>query len=623
MVSIENLSFSFGGRVIYEKANLHIKQGDRIGLIGRNGTGKSTLLRLITKEYQADEGQISMPNDTSIGFLNQDLLSFQSEKSILDVAQEAFAEAIGLQHEIEALLKEIETDPSEKNIERLTEKQEKFEKLGGYEMEAQASASLEMLGFTTPQLSQPLSSFSGGWRMRVILAKLLLEKPDLLMLDEPTNHLDLPTIEWLEGYLSSYPGALIIVSHDREFLNKTVNRIVATGSGQLTSYVGNYDNYEEEKELRETIQQNAYENQQQLIKQTEQFINRFRAKATKARQVQSRVKMLERIDKIEALENDAPVMEFHFKPKVTSGKEVMGLHHFTKAYGEKLIFKDSDLQVMRGDKIALVGANGKGKSTLLRMFAGSEPFDGERKPGHNIELAFYAQHQLEALNVDNTIFQELRQSGSDRTDLELRTILGAFLFSGEEIEKPIKVLSGGEKARVALAKVLISDANTLLLDEPTNHLDQVSVDMLIQALRNYEGTFLAISHSRYFIKHIANKIWYIEDYHLKEYPGDWEEYKWWWDNVKKKDSPEIKEQPKKQAKTDTKNSPPAKPPKPSKEKEKLEEAILEMEMEKEELELQLANAYQAHPEKVEEYQEKLQSLIKNLAELEKQHQKFA
>lgn len=629
MISIDKLSFSFGGRDIYKEASLHIKPGDRIGLVGRNGTGKSTLLRIITGEYAPDAGSVSMSNAASIGFLNQDLLSFQSEEPILKVALQAFDALLKKEKEIEQLIQTIESDPSEENIHKLSQLQEEFQKKGGYEMESRAEASLEMLGFSTAQLQQPLNRFSGGWRMRVMLAKLLLEAPSLLMLDEPTNHLDLPTIEWLEEYLVNYEGALIIVSHDREFLNKIVNRVVETGRGSLTAYTGNIDQYQKEKEEREAIQQNAYENQQKFIKDTERFIERFRAKSTKASQVQSRIKMLEKMEKVEALEDDAPVMQLRFKPKTTSGKEVLYLQDFSKAYGELEVFAHSNLEINRGDKIALVGANGKGKSTLLRMVYGNEEFDGRRKVGHNVDFAFYAQHQLEALSLDNSIFQELRQCGAERTDLELRTVLGAFLFSGEEIEKPIRVLSGGEKARVALAKMLVSDANFLLLDEPTNHLDAVSVDMLIDAMEHFEGTFLTVSHSRHFIREVANKIWYIEDKELKEYPGTWKEYDWWRKQKKKESTVDRSAQPGKTTGGKNKKSGSGKSnnklsqgagsySEPSKKLQQLENKILDLEMAKEEKEAELAQAAQNQPDTYQSLNEEHAQLTAELEQLTKE-----
>ena len=527
MLSINNLSFYFGSRALYENANLHIKPKDKIGLIGANGTGKSTLLRLLTGEYQPDEGTISKSGDCSIGFLNQDLLSYQTEDSILSVAMQAFERENHLQRQIDQVLHEMEANYRDELVDKLTRLQEEFDALGGYTIQSRAEEILEGLGFTTHDLMQPLKSFSGGWRMRVMLAKLLLQRPALLMLDEPTNHLDLPSIEWVENYVNTYEGAIIVVSHDRLFLDNTVTTIVEVSAQKLNVYSGNYSFYQEEKAQRTEIQKGAYENQQAKIRQTERFIERFRAKSTKARQVQSRVKSLERLDLVDDVVDDNARVNFKFTFGQHPGRHILQLEDVSKAYGEKKILQHSHASIERGDKIALIGANGKGKSTLLRIIAGTENIQGERRVGHNVRSTFFAQHQLEALHLDNSMLDELKQAGSTKTEMELRGILGCFLFSNEEVFKKIKVLSGGEKSRVALAKTLLSEANFLLLDEPTNHLDMLSVNILIQALQQYEGSYVVISHDRYFVSHVANKIWYIEDYQLKQYPGTFEEYEVW------------------------------------------------------------------------------------------------
>ncbi|MEX1238397.1 MAG: ABC-F family ATP-binding cassette domain-containing protein [Cyclobacteriaceae bacterium] len=527
MISVTNLSYYIGGRPLYENANMFIKPKDKIGLIGLNGTGKSTLLKLINGDFTSDGGSISKSNDCTIGFLNQDLLSYQTDDAIVTVAMEAFKDAVDTQREIEKILHKLETEYSDGLVEKLTRLQEKFEHLDGYSMQAKAEEVLEGIGFSTTDLHRPLKEFSGGWRMRVMLAKLLLEKPSLLMLDEPTNHLDLPSIEWVENYLRNYEGAVIVVSHDRTFIDNVVNKIVEVTQQQLFTYEGNYSFYLEEKGLREEIQQNAYENQQQKIRQTERFIERFRAKATKARQVQSRVKALKRMDKIEEVVDDTAAVNFRFKFSQQPGRFITTLNNISKSYGPLEILKNTSIAIERGDKIALIGANGKGKSTLLRIIAGQEPIEGERIMGYNVIQAFYAQHQLESLHVENEIIEELKQAGSGKTEQELRNVLGCFLFSDEDQFKKIKVLSGGEKSRVALAKTLISEANFLLLDEPTNHLDFISENILIQALQQYQGSFVVVSHNRHFVNQVANKIWYIEDKQIKEYPGTYEEYEYW------------------------------------------------------------------------------------------------
>ena len=527
MISIDNISYYIGERILYEDASLFITPKDKIGLIGLNGTGKSTLLKMLVGEVELASGNISQSKSTSIGFLNQDLLSYQSDEPILKVAMQAFHQALDLQHQIDVILKEIEENYTDKLLERLSLLQEQFDAADGYRIQSQAEELLEGIGFKTADLKRPLREFSGGWRMRVMLAKLLLEKPSLLMLDEPTNHLDLPSIQWIESYLQSYEGAYIIVSHDRTFLNSTVNKIVEVYASKLNLYSGNYDYYLEEKELRNEVQQNAFENQQQKIKEAERFIERFKAKATKAKQAQSKVKQLEKLDRIEAVTDENMRVNFKFNFKTQSGRHVKRLQDISKSYGGLDILEKASLGLQRGDKVALIGANGKGKSTVLRIIAGTEAHEGQVETGHNVLMSFYAQHQLEALNINNDLVEELKQEGTGKNEQELRGILGCFLFSGDEVFKKIKVLSGGEKSRVALAKALISEANFLLLDEPTNHLDMLSVGILVQALQQYEGTFLVVSHDRHFITKVANKIWWIEDHQLKEYPGTYEEYQWW------------------------------------------------------------------------------------------------
>jgi ATP-binding cassette, subfamily F, member 3 len=546
MISVTNISYFIGGRPLYENASMFIKPKDKIGLIGLNGRGKSTLLKIINGELTLDAGTISKSGGCTIGFLNQDLLSYQTDDSILTVAMGAFKQVVDIERQIEFIIKKLETEYSDDLVEKLSKLQEKYDHLDGYTIQSKAEEVLEGIGFGTVDLHRPLKEFSGGWRMRVMLSKLLLEKPSLLMLDEPTNHLDLPSIEWVENYLRNYDGAVMIVSHDRTFLDNVVTKIVDVTQQQLVTYEGNYSFYLQEKELRQEIQQNAYENQQQKIKQTERFIERFRAKATKSKQVQSRVKALERMDLVEEVVDDTAAVNFKFKFNQQPGRFIITLNNVSKSYGPLEILKNTSIAIERGDKIALIGANGKGKSTLLRIISNTEPIEGERIMGYNVIQAFFAQHQLESLHVENEILEELKQAGSGKTEQELRGVLGCFLFSDEDVFKKIKVLSGGEKSRVALAKTLISEANFLLLDEPTNHLDFISENILIQALQQYKGSFVVVSHNRHFVSQIANKIWYIEDKKIKEYPGTYDEYEYW----KKKNAAEgiVKQEPPKKEK---------------------------------------------------------------------------
>jgi len=526
MLTLNELSFDFGGRDLYRDVNWQIKPGERIGLVGQNGTGKSTLLRIITGEYQPSEGILSKSKDCTIGFLNQDLLSYESEESIYHVALQAFDKALKLQIEIDDIIAKMEFDHSDEILNQLGEKQEQFEALDGYNIQFKTEEILEGLGFSTADLQRPLCEFSGGWRMRVMLAKLLLQNPRLLLLDEPTNHLDLPSIEWIEDYLQSYAGTVIIVSHDRYFLDKMVTKIVEVANRKVYQWAGNYSKFLELKVERDDLQQRAFDNQQQYIKQQERLIDRFKAKASKATMAQSRMKMLDKLDRIEEVQSDESVMNLKFKVKTQPGKVLITLKDVGKHYGDQVIFEHANAQIMRGDKIALIGANGKGKSTLLRIIDQSEACSGMVEYGYNVEKTFYAQHQLESLNVNNEILEELSQMGSTKLENELRSILGCFLFSGDDVFKKIKVLSGGEKARVALAKALVNEANFLLLDEPTNHLDIQSMNILIQALQQFEGTFITVSHDRYFISQIANKIWWIENDEIKEYLGSYDEWKY-------------------------------------------------------------------------------------------------
>ncbi len=532
LAGLQNVTFEFGARILVEDATWHIQPNERIGLIGYNGTGKSTILKLLAGEYQPSKGTIERSRETSIGYLHQDLLSFDTKDSILKVALGAFEKVFQLEKDIEELGRELEKiSPTGGNLERAlheyANKLHELETLGGYSIHHKTEEVLQGLGFANSDLQRPYNEFSGGWRMRVLLAKMILQQPDLLLLDEPTNHLDLPSIEWLEKYLQHYQGSVVIVSHDKYFLNRMVTKIVELYQKELHVYNGNYDFYEKEKAERIALQQRAYENQQEFIRQQERFIERFKAKATKAAQAQSALKRLEKLERIEDVEVERPNIRINFRVDKTPGKVLVELKDVSKSFGENIIVEHASVEIDRGDKIALIGANGKGKSTLLRIIAGTETFTGERKWGHNVEEAFYAQHQLEALNINNTVLDELKECGSQKTELELRTLLGCFLFSGDEVEKKIRVLSGGEKARVALAKTIISKANFLLLDEPTNHLDMHSSDLLVEALNRYEGSYILVSHDRFFISKTANKIWEIIDHRIKEFKGGYDEYVEW------------------------------------------------------------------------------------------------
>ena len=629
MIAINNLTFEIGARALYDEANWHIKPGDKTGLIGANGTGKTTLLKLIVGEYTPTAGTISMAKDIKIGYLNQDLLSYESKKSILHVAMEAFERQNQLHGEIERLLKKLETDYSDDIIQKLSDKQSEFEALDGYNIEYRAHEILAGLGFSDEDQKRTLSEFSGGWRMRVMLARILLQAPDILLLDEPTNHLDLPSIKWLEGYLQAFDGSIVIVSHDRYFLDRVVNTIVESKRGKLIQYAGNYSFYLEEKALREEIQGNQYKNQQAKIKQEERLIERFRAKASKAKMVQSRIKALERMERVDDVDDYNPTVNFRFKFSKQSGRHVVRLENISKSYPGIPILEHADAIIEKGDKIALIGANGKGKSTLLRIVANADKdFTGTSETGHNVTQTFFAQHQLEALHLDNEILQELQAFAPKHTETELRSILGCFLFTGDDAFKKIRVLSGGEKSRVALAKALTADANFLVLDEPTNHLDIQSVNILIQALTQFEGTFIVVSHDRYLLDNVANKIWYIEERKIKEYPGTYREFEEWQSKRTQNAEPKKESKPAKaapaKAEPAKKNGHSHQHKKLNKELENIEQRITDTEQALKETEATMAEeATYTDAEQMKVVSQRYKTLKDELQELQQQWEKLA
>lgn len=568
LIGFQNVTFEFGARVIVADATWHIQPGDRIGLVGYNGTGKSTLLKVLVGEYTPSKGTVEKSRETTIGYLHQDLLSFDTNENITEVALGAFERVRALEKEIEQLGIELEKNPEDEDLLiKYTDSLHELDVLDGYNIHHKAEEVLHGLGFSNEDLIKPYKQFSGGWRMRVLLAKMILQQPDVLLMDEPTNHLDLPSIEWLEKYLIHYKGSVVIVSHDKFFLNRMVNKIVELYQQELHIYSGNYEFYETEKEIRIEMQQKAFENQQDYIRQQERFIERFKAKASKAAQAQSVQKRLDKLDKIEDVQLERPNMRINFQLEKVPGKILVTLKEVTKSFGALTIVENASAEIERGDKIALIGANGKGKSTLLRMIAGTEEFSGERVWGHNVEESFYAQHQLEALTMTNNILEELQGCGSKKNDVELRSLLGSFLFSGEDVDKKIRVLSGGEKARVALAKTIVSRGNFLILDEPTNHLDMHSVELLAEALNKYEGSYILVSHDRYFISKTANKIWEIVDHQIKEFKGSYQEWVEWNERMEKQrkanalegkeiPKPDVKKEPVKVVEPIVKNTQP-------------------------------------------------------------------
>jgi ATP-binding cassette, subfamily F, member 3 len=537
MIQLHNVSLAFGGQQVLDAVTWSIRPGQRIGLVGPNGAGKSTILRVIDGRQPVDAGTVAIPGNISVGYLEQDIQELAGDRPVVEVAMEAFAEELALHDEEERILKELEAeaDHESERYSRLLHTLDRVHtKMGAFELHTirpRTETVLAGLGFEADELERPISTFSGGWRMRVALARLLLRRPDYLLLDEPTNHLDIESIAWLEAYLQKYDGTVVIVSHDRYFLDRMCTTTAELVGGRLTEYAGNYTFYLHERQERRILQQSAYDNQQKMIADTERFIERFRAKATKATQVQSRVKQLDKLERVAPPPTEAATIGFRFPEPHRSGRMVMEISTFSKTYhgedGEVRVFeKAGPLVIERGDKVALIGKNGAGKSTLARILRGSEPFEGRRALGHNVEMTYFAQHQAESLRASDTILDSLRADARGQGETQLRAIAGAFLFSGDDVFKPIGVLSGGERSRVALARTLLHPANFLILDEPTNHLDMQSINVLIEALRQYKGTFVIVSHDRHFLDQVVNKVWRVGDGHVREFLGNYSEYKW-------------------------------------------------------------------------------------------------
>lgn len=529
MLHLTDISKSFGDQVILQGAGLHIKPGVRLGLVGPNGAGKTTLLRLIAGEISLDAGEITYRKDLRIGFLPQEIEEI-SGSTVMEEVLASYRHVLDMEERLHALGEQVAAAPPEESralLQEMAELQTAFELANGYELEARAEAVLRGMGFKDKDFHRPIAELSGGWRMRVALARLLLERPDLLLLDEPTNHLDLESLLWLEEFLMEWPGSLVIISHDRYFLNRMVTDIVELDRGTLDLYTGNYDHFEREKRQRYEALANAAKNQQREIDQAEAFIRRFRAKNTKAKQVQQKIRQLEKMERIEAPTFDRPVITFRFPQPGRTGRVTAEISHVRKAYGDLVVYSDLNLVVERGQKIALVGPNGAGKSTLLKLLAGVEqPDSGEVRLGYQVRREYYAQHQAEVINPDHTVLQALSAVSSAGDAARVRAYLGAFLFSADDVDKKVSVLSGGEKARLALARMLLDPAGLLLLDEPTNHLDMASRDVLTEALRQFEGSIVFISHDRRLINAIATEVVEVVNGKLTHFPGDWEYYQW-------------------------------------------------------------------------------------------------
>jgi ATP-binding cassette subfamily F protein 3 len=533
MVQVEAVSKGYGGQLIFRDLSWRIPDHERIGLVGPNGAGKTTLCRILAGQEEPDSGRVIRPRDATVGYLPQEVAG-TGAGSVLAEALGGFDEVWRIERELEDTAAALATAATATDaeaparVERLSARygdlQHRFEALGGYTLETAARTILGGLGFRADEMTRPLAEFSGGWRMRAALARLLLLRPSLLLLDEPTNHLDLESLQWLEEFLVGYDGTVVIVSHDRYFLNRMVTSIAELSGAGLAVYPGDYDGYLVEREARRQLREAQARNQAKRVAEIERFVERFRYQATKARQVQSRIKMLERLERIE-VESEARQVRFAFPAPPRTGRRVAALRGVHKAYGDNVVYAGIDVEIERGERVALVGVNGAGKSTLLRILAGVLPPDrGERTLGTHVAVHYYAQHQLDALDPGRTVLAELEAVAPESTVTRLRTLLGAFLFSGDAVDKKIAVLSGGEKARVALAKMLVHPAALLCLDEPTNHLDLASREVLENALAGFAGTIVFISHDRYFINRIATRVVEIDRGRLTSYLGDYDAY---------------------------------------------------------------------------------------------------
>jgi ATP-binding cassette subfamily F protein 3 len=528
MLRLERISKIYPTGEVLKDVTWEVKTGDRIGLVGVNGAGKSTQLKIIMGEVEPTAGEIIRPTSLHIGYLTQEF-EVDPRRTVREEFWTVFQEANQVHHQLIEIPQHMEkADPEELDrlIHQLDRLQRQFEGLDGYGLEARIEKILPEMGFTIDDGDRLVSSFSGGWQMRMSLGKILLQTPDILLLDEPTNHLDLETIEWLEKFLKDLTTPMVIVSHDREFLDRLCTKIVETERGVSTTYLGNYSSYLEQKYEQQSAQLSAYERQQKELEKQQAFVDRFRASATRSTQAKSREKQLEKVEKIEAPIADVRTLKFQFPPAVRSGREVVTVKNLVHIYDDKILFLGANLEIERGDRVAFLGPNGAGKSTLLRLIVGLEtPTEGSIEIGkHNVIPSYFEQNQAEALDLTKTVLDTIHDEVPDWKDVEVRSLLGRFLFSGETVLKKVESLSGGEKARLALAKMLLAPANLLILDEPTNHLDIPAKEMLESALKVYEGTVLIVSHDRYFISQVANKIVEIRDGELIAYAGDYHYY---------------------------------------------------------------------------------------------------
>ncbi len=532
MISFSNINKQYGKQLVFVDASFQLNPGEKVGLVGPNGAGKTTLFRMVVGEESPDDGEVSVPKKLTIGYFRQDVEEMQG-RSVLDEAIAGSGRAGDLHHELEALQNAMEdpaqADDMDRILERFGEVQEEYEHLGGYTLEAQAREVLLGLGFHEEQIDGDVGALSGGWKMRVALARVLLGRPDVLLMDEPTNHLDLESIIWLEQFLRGYQGSLLMTSHDREFMNRLVTKIAEIDGGEIISYSGNYDFYERERTIRETNQQAAFARQQSMLAKEQRFIERFKTHAAKAAQVQSRIKALDKIDKIE-LPKKRQIVKFDFRIPPRSGDQVAVMEDLHKSYGSRVIYAGFSLTVRRGERWAVMGRNGAGKSTLLKMIAGATvPDSGSVRLGASLTMGYFAQQSLDVLNPDLTVIEQLQNDFPQDGLGSLRSLAGAFQFSGDDVDKKIRSLSGGEKSRLAMARMLYNPPNFLVLDEPTNHLDLATKEMLVEKLKDFEGTMIFVSHDRMFLRGLGSRVLELGGESGKErmprvYPGSYVEY---------------------------------------------------------------------------------------------------
>jgi len=532
MISFSNINKQYGKQLLFVDANFQLNPGEKVGLVGPNGSGKTTLFRMIVGEEAPDEGDVSVPKKLTIGYFRQDVEEMQG-RSVLDEAIAGSGRLGDLHHELEALHHAMsdpgQADDMDRILARFGQVQEEYEHLGGYSLEAQAREVLHGLGFDDDQVDGDVGALSGGWKMRVALARVLLGRPDVLLADEPTNHLDLESIIWLEHFLKSFPGALLMTSHDREFMNRVVTKIAEIDGGEIIVYSGNYELYERERAIREENQQAAFARQQAMFAKEQRFIERFKTHAAKAAQVQSRIKALDKIEKIE-LPRKRHVVKFEFRVPPRSGDQVAVIEDLHKRYGSRVIYDGFDLTIRRGERWAVMGRNGAGKTTLLKMIAGaSDPDSGSVRLGASLIMGYFAQQSLDILDPELTIMEQLQKDFSQDGIGALRTLAGAFQFSGDDVDKRIRALSGGEKSRLAMARMLYNPPNFLVLDEPTNHLDLATKEMLVEALHNFEGTMIFVSHDRTFLRGLSSRVLELGGESGREktpvvYPGTYTEY---------------------------------------------------------------------------------------------------